>query len=103
MAQFSGTAKVGSAGKKGARIFLEGLGARSNGRWSAGTHYTVQYSPDMRTLHLIRDVEGKRKVSSPSKGGAIDLTSGKVLQFTAGYSRVAYTITPAVITITLGA
>ena len=61
--------------KKGSRIFLENVGR-------IGQRYNVAFQ--LNCIVVQFNPEGKRFVSSPSKGGVIDLESKKVAQWAAG-------------------
>lgn len=82
---------------KGSRIFLEALAAKG---FAIGASIAIEYTKD--AIIITKDSEGKRKVSSPSHGGVIDLQSNKVTKWAQGSTRASVDYSNGSIVITRG-
>jgi len=82
---------------KGSRIFLEALAAKG---FAVGAAIAIEYTSE--SIVITRDPEGKRKISSPSHGGVIDLQSNKVTKWAQGATRASVDYSGGSIVITRG-
>ena len=86
--------KVGIS-KGNARVWLAQLDRYG---WTTGQCINIVYGAD--TITINKDDTGKRKVTSPSAGGVIDITGTSTTEFTQGAVAVNVSFTSSTITIT---
>jgi len=86
--------KVGIS-KGNARVWLAQLDRYG---WATGQCISIAYGIDAITIS--KDDAGKRKVTSPSAGGVVDVTGPKVSEFTRGAASVTVSFNQSTITIT---